>query len=107
MSKNIVLCLDGTWNDLDDPLKLSNVGLLFNMSLSENSSQVTYYDKGVGTSGWYDKKLGGVHGVGLSENVREAYTFLVRNYNENDKVYVFGFSRALCVNLTSDTTHPS
>lgn len=93
MAKNIVICLDGTWNDKDDPDALSNVALMHNMSVHENGTQLAYYDKGVGTDGWYDKKLGGVHGVGLSKNVREAYAYLAEHYQSDDRVYIFGFSR--------------
>lgn len=93
MSKNIVICLDGTWNDKDDWSAFSNVALLHEMCTNDGTNQVTYYDKGVGTDGWYDKKLGGVHGIGLSQNIKEAYTYLVNNYNANDSVFIFGFSR--------------
>lgn len=93
MSKNIVICLDGTWNDKDDLDAVSNVALLQEMSLNDGARQISKYVKGVGTSGWYDKKLGGFHGVGLSENIREAYCYLSHNYEENDKVFIFGFSR--------------
>jgi uncharacterized protein (DUF2235 family) len=93
MSKNIVICLDGTWNDKDDCSAFSNVALLHEMCVNDGTNQIAYYDKGVGTSGWYDQKLGGVHGVGLSENVREAYIYLAWNYRNNDRVFIFGFSR--------------
>jgi len=93
MSKNIVICLDGTWNDKDDRRALSNVVLLHEMCINDGTHQIAYYDKGVGTSGWYDQKLGGIHGVGLSENIREAYTYLAQNYRANDRVFIFGFSR--------------
>jgi len=93
MSKNIIICLDGTWNDKDDHRAFSNVALLHEMCVNDGSNQIAYYDKGVGTSGWYDQKLGGLHGVGLSENIREAYTFLTLNYREDDCVFIFGFSR--------------
>ena len=93
MSKNIVICLDGTWNDKDDRSAFSNVALLHEMCVNDGTNQIAYYDKGVGTSGWYDQKLGGVHGVGLSENVREAFIYLARNYRKNDRVFIFGFSR--------------
>ncbi len=93
MSKNIVICLDGTWNDKDDEDKLSNVALLHEMSEHDPAGQLAYYDKGVGTDGWYDKKLGGVHGSGLSNNIREAYAYLAEHYDIGDAVYIFGFSR--------------
>ena len=93
MSKNIVICLDGTWNDKSDRRTLSNVALLDEMCVDDGRNQIAYYDEGVGTSGWYDKKLGGLHGIGLSENVKQAYVYLVRNHRENDRVFIFGFSR--------------
>ena len=93
MGKNIVVCLDGTWNDKDNSEAMSNVALLHDMCLNQESRQIIYYDEGVGSDGWYDKKLGGVHGVGLSKNIREAYKFISQHYKENDRLYVFGFSR--------------
>jgi uncharacterized protein (DUF2235 family) len=91
--KNIAIFLDGTWNDREDPNVWTNVALLHEMSLSDPSRQITYYSKGVGTDGGYDMKLGGLHGVGLSKNVKKAYSFLVEHYEEGDKVFIFGFSR--------------
>ena len=35
----------------------------------------------------------GAFGEGLSENVCEAYNFLVNNYTPGDELYIFGFSR--------------
>ena len=93
MSKNIVLCIDGTWNAKEDPCIWSNVAQLHEMGVNDGLNQITYYDEGVGTNGWYDKKLGGLHGVGLSQNIREAYLYLVQNYEKNDNLFIFGFSR--------------
>ena len=69
------------------------MALLHDMSRTNTPEQITYYLKGVGTNGWYDQKLGGLHGVGLSSNIREVYTFLVEHYEDGDKVFLFGFSR--------------
>ncbi len=91
--KNILIYLDGTWNDQEDPTVLTNVALMHEMSLSDDHRQVTYYGKGVGTNGGYDMKLGGLHGVGLSRNVKKAYSFLVNHHQAGDKVFIFGFSR--------------
>lgn len=85
--------LDGTWNDREDPSVLSNVAYLHKMSLADDVKQIKYYGKGVGTNGGYDMKLGGLHGVGLSKNIKKAYAYLVENYEVGDKVYLFGFSR--------------
>jgi uncharacterized protein (DUF2235 family) len=37
--------------------------------------------------------FGGMVGNGLSQNVREAYEWLIDNYNPGDDVFIFGFSR--------------
>lgn len=38
-----------------------------------------------------------VFGTGLSEIVRAAYGFLANNYEDGDKIYIFGFSRGAYV----------
>ena len=36
---------------------------------------------------------GGVFGMGLDQNIRLAYEWLIENYNEGDEIFIFGFSR--------------
>lgn len=94
MPKNIVLCLDGTWNHKDDPDLHTNVAILHDMCLLDKNRQIAYYDTGVGTRNvWYDEQLGGVYGLGLSAKIRAAYSFLSQYYEDGDKVFLFGFSR--------------
>lgn len=96
MGKNIVICLDGTWNKPDNPeddvSKETNVKNLYDICLNDGSSQVSYYDQGVG-SHWYDRIRGGISGRGLAKNIREAYYEISRIYEPEDKVFLFGFSR--------------
>lgn len=40
-----------------------------------------------------DKVTGGISGDGLSEHVREGYTFIATNYNDGDEIFLIGFSR--------------
>ncbi len=103
----IVLC-DGTWQDStadnasDYPsnvtrfsraLKSSTwVNLKDNSSDSEEVEQIVFYQKGVGT-GALDRMVGGAAGLGVSANVRAAYAFLSHNYDVNDEIFFFGFSR--------------
>lgn len=92
--KRLVFCFDGTWNKLD-PALATNVVLTAASILrtdDDGVSQIIHYDEGVGT-GQFDKHTGGAFGAGLIENVREAYRFLVFNYDPGDQIYVFGFSR--------------
>lgn len=114
--KKIVILMDGTSNQISD--KRSNV-LRFYGTLSKNrpDEQLVYYDPGVGTFSperWFSKlasKIGEVYGLatgwGLDRNVKEAYRFLVQNYEVTmrtdpatkktvtvrDEIYIFGFSR--------------
>ncbi|NOX96418.1 MAG: DUF2235 domain-containing protein [Alphaproteobacteria bacterium] len=100
MSKNIVICLDGTGNQIEE--NLSSV-LKSYRTLPQRSEQLVYYDQGIGTLGqqstWgaISQKVKAVWGLatghGLDKKVLGAYQFLVENYQEDDKVYIFGFSR--------------
>lgn len=100
MSKNIVICCDGTGNEFSE--NNSNVVKLYSV-LDHHSEQISYYHPGVGTMGsknalsvigkWWTRLIGLAFGYGISENIADAYQFLMRNYDEGDKIYVFGFSR--------------
>lgn len=100
MPKNIVICCDGTGNQFG--AQNSNVVKLYE-ALVTDSTQIAYYHPGVGTMGarnaltrisqWWTRILGLAFGYGISENVADAYQFLMENFVPGDDVYVFGFSR--------------
>lgn len=100
MPKNIVICCDGTGNQIDD--QLSNVLKLYRV-LQKTDDQLVYYSPGVGTVGDYDtwqvikqhvrEFLGLATGYGLDENVLDAYRFLCTHYEAGDSIWLFGFSR--------------
>lgn len=92
--KRLVFCFDGTWNKLVPDLATNVVLTAASIERidSKGVPQIIHYDEGVGT-GDLDAMRGGVLGAGLIENVREAYRFLVFNYDPGDEIYVFGFSR--------------
>jgi len=99
MSKNIVICCDGTGNQFGETP--SNVVKLY--SMLQKNSQACYYDPGVGTmpdarlvTSWTRKisqAFGLAFGTGLIQNVKEAYSFIMENYEQGDKLFLFGFSR--------------
>jgi len=101
--KNIVICFDGTGNQVQARDSTSVVRLFSLLDLSDAARQVGYYDPGVGTMGssrswtpWgqaLTKVLGLGFGLGLRENLGEAYEFLMRHHEEGDRIFVFGFSR--------------
>jgi uncharacterized protein (DUF2235 family) len=101
MSKNIVLCCDGTANefaqDRTNVVKLS-------YTLQQNPpQQIVYYHPGLGTmepagaltslARKTTKLLGLAVGYGLASDVRDAYVFLMNNFEPEDRVFLFGFSR--------------
>ncbi len=100
MSRNIVICCDGTGNEIK--ADSSNVLKLYRL-LDKNQQQLVYYDPGIGTIGnlraWqkYSQPIKQVFslatGVGLDRNVLDAYRFLIENYQEDDELFLFGFSR--------------
>ncbi|MFL6843726.1 MAG: phospholipase effector Tle1 domain-containing protein [Allosphingosinicella sp.] len=100
MARKLVVLLDGTGNEIKS--NLSNV-LKFYMCLEKNEEQRVYYDPGVGTigtPGWWDQikirfqgLLGLALGYGLDDNVLGAYSWLCRNWEPGDQIYLHGFSR--------------
>jgi uncharacterized protein (DUF2235 family) len=91
--KNIILLSDGTGNSAAKVWR-TNVWRVFESLDLTNSRQVAIYDDGVGSSSFkLLALLGGAFGWGLKRNVLDLYTFLCRNYEPNDKIYAFGFSR--------------
>lgn len=100
MAKNIVVCCDGTGNEIG--VNMSNVLKLYRM-LEKDEGQLVYYDPGVGTLGqrktWgrisqnVKGVLGLATGYGLDDDVLGAYRFLAEHYSEGDQVFLFGFSR--------------
>jgi len=92
--KRLVVCCDGTWNR-DDAKNPTNVVKLYRSVVLQdgNVSQIPWYDPGVGTSNWLNRVVGGVTGFGLTQNIEDAYRFLIHTYEPGDEVYLFGFSR--------------
>lgn len=110
MGKNIVILLDGTSNEIS--ADRTNILRLYG-TLEKSDRQLVYYDPGVGTFGAENAWLrfwrkaveiwGLATGWGLDQNVKEAYQFLVENYDDGrregaeqgsrDNIYIFGFSR--------------
>jgi uncharacterized protein (DUF2235 family) len=99
MTKRLVICCDGTWNTPDEvdqgqPVATNVTRLAVGVAAIDPAGieQRTFYGKGVGT-GPFEHLLGGGLGVGLSQRIKDAYTFVVDNYEPDDELFLFGFSR--------------
>ncbi len=99
--KHIVICCDGTGNEYGDAN--SNVITLY-QALDRNACPVAaYYHPGVGTIGdknaltaagkTWTKVRGLAFGYGLSENIADAYRYLMQTFEAGDRIFIFGFSR--------------
>lgn len=101
MSKNLVLCCDGTANEFAQDR--TNVVKLFSTLGRDPSRQVAYYHPGLGTmeppaaltslTRGITRVLGQAIGYGLEADIRDAYVFLMNHFEEGDRIFLFGFSR--------------
>jgi uncharacterized protein (DUF2235 family) len=90
--RKFVLFADGTGNAFTT--QESNVWRLYEALDRTKPDQVAYYIKGVGTAGWRPlAAIDGATGIGVPSNVRKLYRFLCWNWQPNDRIYIFGFSR--------------
>src|SRR5262245_44457992 len=92
--KRLIVCCDGTWNSALRPNK-TNVYKL-EKAIADRDDKGTVqeheYFEGVG-NGPFNKFRGGIFGRGLGAHVREAYAYVIENYEPGDQIYLFGFSR--------------
>ena len=103
MAKNVVVCLDGTGNQVKARGSTNVVRLYELLDLRDPGRQVAYYDPGVGTfsaaGAWtpaartLSRGLGLALGTGMRQNLAEAYRYLMETWEPGDPLYVFGFSR--------------
>ncbi len=103
MPKTIAIFTDGTGNAASSLFKTNvwrlyqalDLALLTPQQVAAGTTpQIAYYQDGVGTSSFKPLAIiGGAFGWGLKRNVIDAYRYLCRNYQSNDRIFLFGFSR--------------
>ena len=102
MKKRIAIFCDGTWNrsDAKYPTNVMRLARAVRRSSKGGTAQQVIYVAGVGSgrganriSRLVDKVTGGAFGSGLSGNIEEAYWHLAFNYQPEDEIYIFGYSR--------------
>ncbi len=99
--KRIVVCCDGTWSSADrerdgEPAPTNVVRLAESVAGADSMGveQVVYYGPGVGSDGnrlyrWF----AGATGWGLSDNLKDAYRFVVEHFEPGDELFLLGYSR--------------
>lgn len=101
MGRNIVLCFDGTNNQY--AATNTNVVKIYGMLDRSGNDQFTYYQPGIGTFAppgvwgsikrWFITRFDLAVAWLLEDHVSDGYRFLMRYYQEGDKIFIFGFSR--------------
>jgi uncharacterized protein (DUF2235 family) len=101
MPRNLIVCFDGTNNQFG--AHDTNVVRLVQSLERRSGQQIVYYDPGVGTlpepgvlthvAKRISEIFGLAFGVGLVGKIERAYAFLMRNWQPDDRVFLFGFSR--------------
>jgi uncharacterized protein (DUF2235 family) len=112
MPKNILIFCDGTGQAgglLPDEAR-SNIYKLFRATRCgpdtsiDPARQVAFYDPGLGSkadgSPWWGKLGRGIYnvfaqatGLGITRNIIDCYAYILRVFEDGDRVYLFGFSR--------------
>lgn len=99
-SRNIIVGLDGTWNEPErrSDGTVTGTNVVKFLSALMKRGQVQHYESGAGTRAW-ELLPGGIYGYGLDKRILGAYRFLRRCYNEakvpraNNRLFIVGFSR--------------
>lgn len=89
--QRLVILFDGTWNDPQDRTNVYQMSRHIE-PVDGDIRQRFYYEPGVGT-GRFEKLRGGMFGFDLTKNLLQGYDWLIRNYQNNFEVFIFGFSR--------------
>jgi len=115
--KRFIICFDGTWQTVRQktPTNIAiiarSVAHTHTMQDGTKVPQIVLYSQGVGSNtdalgrhGFMDglteylnRMLGGIFGEGLEDAIVDTYLRLCFNYEADDEIYIFGFSRgAFC-----------
>lgn len=107
----LVLCFDGTGNKFNNNGGDSNIIKIYSLLDHASPHVYRYYQPGIGTyiedsalsktsriakvHSAYKKVKDQMYGISFDEHVRAGYLFLMRYYEEDADIYMFGFSRGV------------
>ena len=90
--KRLAVFLDGTWNTLKDDTNVWRLKELCAPFGADGMAQGSHYSPGVGTQ-FGERLIGGIFGYGLDAEIIAAYQWMIDDYNLDDELFIFGFSR--------------
>lgn len=89
---NIAVLLDGTWSDANTHTNIAQIDARVPRRVGGAAQEVRYIE-GVGT-GRFDRLRGGILGMGLDDDIREAYRFIAAHHrSDDDRIHLIGYSR--------------
>jgi len=94
--RNLIILMDGTWNDENEGLEITNVAKLHRCLQKDSEAQITRYYRGVGNDyefSRFGRFFSGLTGFNERQIRRNAYATIVKEYQTGDRIFIFGFSR--------------
>ncbi|NNE82635.1 MAG: DUF2235 domain-containing protein [Alphaproteobacteria bacterium] len=98
--KRLIVCCDGTWNSPEQETNgipaPTNVFKIYNAVAEPDDGikQLKYYHPGLGSEGGiFESVVDGALGKSIGRHIKSAYHWLGQNFEKDDEIYLFGFSR--------------
>jgi uncharacterized protein (DUF2235 family) len=84
-------------NTLDVYSNIYLMNTLLNADATDGHAQIIHYSRGVGAIGGVRRYIEGGFANGIDVLIADLYVNLCSNYQRNDRIYIFGFSRGAVV----------
>ena len=97
--KHLVYLIDGTWQAAHSDIAHETYSNVYQLNVyleatdSAGNPQIVFYTRGIGSGRGLSKYTGGALADGIDDMIAEVYINICSNYQEGDKIYLFGFSR--------------
>jgi len=101
--RHLIYFIDGTWlwagseNTLDVYSNVYWMNTLLKPDASDGHAQIIHYSRGLGAVGGMRRYFDGGFANGIDVLIADLYVNLCSNYQSNDRIYIFGFSRGAVV----------
>ncbi|WP_094183709.1 T6SS phospholipase effector Tle1-like catalytic domain-containing protein [Bradyrhizobium canariense] len=101
--RHLVYFIDGTWlwagsqNTLDVYSNVYLMNTLLEVDDAAGHAQIVEYSRGLGAIGGVRRYIDGGFANGIDVLIADLYVNICSNYQPDDKIYIFGFSRGAVV----------
>lgn len=101
--RHLVYFIDGTWLWAGSNQSAGVYSNIYRMNMhlradgKDDHAQITHYTRGLGAVNGLNKYTSGGFSYGIDDQIADLYVNICSNYEEGDKIYLFGFSRGAVV----------